>query len=912
MRKIFTFLFLCTLLYSTQAQVSQGGTPYSFHGKNISAKIPTIKMPEINADSLIAFDAEESRKGSGPWIFGYNHTTNITTDNNGLWETLANGDRLWRLAIECPKAFSINLTFDKYVLPKGAKLYVYNEDKNYIIGALTSDNNQETQDLGIDIVPGSKTIIEYYEPTTVSFHGQLSINRVTHGYKDLFAWAKAFGSAGSCNYNVNCSPIGIGWERQRDAVAIIVVGGSGACTGAMVDDVPHSNTPYFLTANHCGTTGVSTWVFRWNWQASGCPNPTTAPSTAQSTTGSTLRATNVASDFTLLQLNSTPPAGYNVFYAGWDRSGTTPTGGAGIHHPSGDIKKISTSVTAFTSVSGGWTGAPANSHWNVKWQADSGITEPGSSGSPMFDQNRRLVGQLHGGPSSCTATLANKNDDYGKFSMSWTGNGSTSSAARLSDWLDPGATGTMTTDGHYFGTVPTSDSLDLQVDSISEPIGAYCNDTTYVPVVKVSNQGTNTVYSFSLKYRMDAGTWSNQNWTGTLAAGASTYVTLPTINTTSGTHTFSVASSAPNTRADQDNTNDTLRNTFKARKGGPVTFKIMTDDYPLETSLAIYNPTTGDTLLRINAGDLTANRTAYLYTLCMSDVCYRFKIYDAVGDGICCVFGNGYFLMTNGADTIMNNASFTNSTTINFCNYILPNMGINASAISICKGESITFSATEDHSNNRRWTINGPGLSLIDTAATFTATLNNIGSYQVVLRGYNSYGADSTTIFVTVNDLPTSSYTVTNAFSGNNGTINVSTATGAAPITHHWSNGITGTSLTGLAPGVYYDTIIDGNGCRSIDSARVQDAQGIENVIVQEGMIVYPNPFMNEINIQLSNNTKSQSFELINAIGEIVDIKSIRIDANTYKVMVPAVSKGIYYLIAKGDSSIIKTKLIKQ
>lgn len=54
--------------------------------------------------------------------------------------------------------------------------------------------------------------------------------------------------------------------------------------------------------------------------------------------------------------------------------------------------------------------------------------------------------------------------------------------------------------------------------------------------------------------------------------------------------------------------------------------------------------------------------------------------------------------------------------------------------------------------------------SLLDTALTITATLNNIGSYQVVLRGYNSYGADSTTIFVTVNDLPTSSYTVTNAF----------------------------------------------------------------------------------------------------------------------------------------------------
>jgi hypothetical protein len=911
MRKLFTILFLSFIfIVKNHAQVSIGGKPFSFNGKYISAKVKTVLMPEVNADSLIAADAINNTKGSGPWIFGYNHYTNINPSNSGQWETLLNGDKIWRVAIECPKALSINLTFDKYVLPKGATLYIYNDTKDYVLGAFTDANNQEDKQLGVDIVPGSKTIVEYYEPAWVSSTAELSIYRVTHGYKDLFGWAKAFGDAGSCNYNVNCTPIGTGWTKQRDAVAIIVVGGSGACTGAMVDDVPHSNTPYFLTANHCGTTGVGTWVFRWNWQAAGCPNPTTSPSTAQTTSGSVLRANNASTDFTLLQLNSTPPASYNVFYAGWDRSGTTPTRGMGIHHPSGDIKKISSSASPFISTA--WAGTPANSHWQVNWQADSGITEPGSSGSPIFDQNQRIVGQLHGGPSSCSASLVNRNDDYGKFSMSWTGNGSSSSAARLMDWLDPASTGTNTTDGHYFGTTPIVDSLDLQVDSISEPIGAYCNDSSYTPRVKVSNQGANTVYSFSLKSRMDAGTWATTNWTGTLLAGASVYVNIPTVTTTSGNHTYTVASSSPNSRADQDNSNDTLRNTFRARRGGPVTFKIMTDDYPLETSLAIYNPTTNDTFLRINAGDLTGTRTTYTYSLCMSDVCYRLKIYDGGNDGICCSFGNGYYTVYNGPDTLLNSVPFTNNLTQNFCNYQLPDISITASDISICAGDNVLLTAIEDDNTSRQWVINGPGLSLLDTSFSINPTLNNPGTYSVILRGFNPYGQDSSILSITVNDLPTATYTVVNATTPSNGSITATITSGATPVSHRWNNGMSGNPLNGLAPGTYYDTIIDANGCINIYSAIVQNSVGIDDIKNINGLNVYPNPFTNEIRVTLFNISKIKEIILLNSLGENIDIKTQIVDNNTIKISIPAVSTGVYYLIAKDNGITYKSKLIKQ
>ena len=79
------------------------------------------------------------------------------------------------------------------------------------------------------------------------------------------------------------------------------------------------------------------------------------------------------------------------------------------------------------------------SHLWVIW--DRGTTEGGSSGSPLFDQNKRVIGQLHGGVGQCT----NVNDWYGRLSTSWQGGGT--SGSRLADFLDSLSTGAMTLDG---------------------------------------------------------------------------------------------------------------------------------------------------------------------------------------------------------------------------------------------------------------------------------------------------------------------------------------------------------------------------------------------------------------------------------------------------------------------------------
>ncbi|MCO6497599.1 MAG: T9SS type A sorting domain-containing protein [Chitinophagaceae bacterium] len=88
---------------------------------------------------------------------------------------------------------------------------------------------------------------------------------------------------------------------------------------------------------------------------------------------------------------------------------------------------------------GDYLGTTGATHWIVDW--DSGVTEKGSSGSPLFDNNHRILGQLHGGYSSCTSS--DLRDWYGAFDLSWSGGGTNST--RLSNWLDPSGIDAMTT-----------------------------------------------------------------------------------------------------------------------------------------------------------------------------------------------------------------------------------------------------------------------------------------------------------------------------------------------------------------------------------------------------------------------------------------------------------------------------------
>lgn len=459
-QQFFLFTLLAFTFFSPflTGQISEAGVPYSFQN-SVRQDVETIYMPGVDVDALLLEDAEDEMKGV-PYRFGYPMNVDYNLYTNGTWENLPDGGKLWRLTIVCPEAITTNLIYSNFFMPPGAKLYLYNENRSEVLGAFTSKNNKETGEFATGILRGESVTLEYYEPVGVS-RGKLTISHIIHGYKNVWGAldTEDFGQSGSCNINVNCPDAGPWANPIRSVAMILTASNSRLCTGSMVNNVRQDLTPYFLTANHCMSGSPNTWIIMFNYQSPTCSPNVNGPLN-YTVQGTQTKATNSASDFALLLLNEAPPDTYYVHFNGWSAIDEPSQASVGIHHPRGDVKKISWDHHPVTSHA--WSGTPANSHWRIG-QWEEGTTEPGSSGSPLFDQNKRLVGQLHGGAASCTVI---DYDSYGKFSFSW--NYGTTPSTRLRDWLDPDNTGTLILDGWdpTIGdpdTVPPSVITDLAV-----------------------------------------------------------------------------------------------------------------------------------------------------------------------------------------------------------------------------------------------------------------------------------------------------------------------------------------------------------------------------------------------------------------------------------------------------------------
>ena len=252
------------------AQISIESTPKSLQF-DLQKSISNISMPEIDQDVLLQQDALETRKNI-PFRFGAPIDVSLNLDNSGTWEETKLG-KVWRLSITSENAHSINLLYDRFIIPDGAEMFVYDQNMTTVLGSFTSKNNKSHETFSTAPTKGENTIIEYFEPYDVDFNGEIQISRVVHAYKDVFypEESRDYGDSGSCNNNVNC-PEFIDWEDEVRSVAMILSGGGfRLCTGSMVNNVRQDLTPYFLTANHC-LGGESSWIFMFNYESAGCNN----------------------------------------------------------------------------------------------------------------------------------------------------------------------------------------------------------------------------------------------------------------------------------------------------------------------------------------------------------------------------------------------------------------------------------------------------------------------------------------------------------------------------------------------------------------------------------------------------------------------------------------------------------------
>ena len=117
--------------------------------------------------------------------------------------------------------------------------------------------------------------------------------------------------------------------------------------------------------------------------------------------------------------------------------------------------------------------------------------------------------------------------------------------------------------GTSLGCTPVS-ALDAGISSIIAPIAgsSTCNNSV-TPKITLSNTGSTTFTTATILYKMDALATQTLNWTGSLASGTSTVLTLNTYSgLTNAAHTFSATVQNPNGTADGNAANNTLTSTF--------------------------------------------------------------------------------------------------------------------------------------------------------------------------------------------------------------------------------------------------------------------------------------------------------------------------------------------------------------
>ncbi len=458
-------LVASTTLFAS-AQISFGGEPASFsqpaRSANSLRSIPGDKvirvLPNFNPDDVRATNQwDVNQVHVKPLVIGKAINTNIDFARDAERIILDNGLVVYRLVIEAKGALSNILYYDDFFIPQdGGELYIYTPDRETVLGKFTHETHPTHGAFATSALPGSVAVMEYQLPLNSKEMPSILISSVGH----LFTRAD-IGDPGedtahdNCAYNVNGSE-GSDWQAEKAGVVQIQMlysdGSMSVCSGNLLNNTNEDYRPYILSAAHCESVtakrkttdkDLDKWIFTFHYEKPNSSNGVSAISRngTRSMVGCDMRAflpIDGQSDGLLLELDQKIPDAYRVYYNGWDRSDVLPTSGVGIHHPSGDAKKISVyngGVSSKTwdnkSARNGTRGA-TDAHFFFHFT--KGETEGGSSGSSLWNQDKLVIGSLTGGGGRCESGT----NYYGKLAYHWDKfKDSNNPLSEMAKYLDP-------------------------------------------------------------------------------------------------------------------------------------------------------------------------------------------------------------------------------------------------------------------------------------------------------------------------------------------------------------------------------------------------------------------------------------------------------------------------------------------
>ncbi|MCF8461118.1 MAG: T9SS type A sorting domain-containing protein [Flavobacteriales bacterium] len=509
-----------------------------------------------------------------------------------------------------------------------------------------------------------------------------------------------------------------------------------------------------------------------------------------------------------------------------------------------------------------------------------------------------------------------------------------------------------------------STNFDAAISAISTPSGSLCQ-TSFTPVVTLNNYGATTLTSVQIQYFVDALTPATYNWTGSLASNNSVNVTLNSVSTTTGAHTFTartVTNTLNGSNTDQvTSNNQTVTNFSVATGGSAVNLTLNVDCWGSEVTWDIKN--SSNTVVA-SGGPYTDNASGeqFIQSFCLAQGCYDFTIYDSQGDGMygtqwsgCTV--NGNYTITDGSNTLVQmtaqNAAYGASATHNFC--------IGGGGTTVVCDDLVEFDGQYFYVNDTDAPNFAAQLFDVDAqtlASTLTAagwTSDWMGFYEIVAPGDTNFFYRAASWFVNATvpannwitfgpiTMPSDGGTLTwnHRFGDNDyrdgysvllnttGTA-VANFTGATTLRTYADNAVstdgdtTWTAQTVSLPSNPYafqsiyigfrhtgldqffldldDIIVEGCSSITVDVSETE----------QFDLRVYPNPSSDNFTFSYSSDVSSKlDFRMLNSLGqEVWNYQTSGQTAGTHQIDTRGLATGIYTLVVKGDRLNVSERLI--
>ena len=186
MKKIVLFV-LCVAALLASASVYSQNQPVSFKKSELLSEIDNVTVAPPDMVQIMNEDASDEKNGE-MYKVSRIIDVNMSMDDCGTTDILADGTKVWRVRIACEGATALKVMCKEFYIPNGAELYLYNENRQHVVRVDANDNPKFGTYYSPNMIQGDALYMEYVQPASVSGNPVIKIDGLCYFYRGVAAF----------------------------------------------------------------------------------------------------------------------------------------------------------------------------------------------------------------------------------------------------------------------------------------------------------------------------------------------------------------------------------------------------------------------------------------------------------------------------------------------------------------------------------------------------------------------------------------------------------------------------------------------------------------------------------------------------------------------------------------------------